>query len=295
MGAYRNGLKQDQPYRDGVKMNAYRNGVKMFSGEPLPVAEFWMVVNSGADSQFILPLKYGSGTAHHELTIDWGDGNVQVTTGNVGITAQFQGLTHAYPAANTEYTIAIAGKTFLDTEEISSYFGLGFYSNTTGYNATTNKTKLKRLLGSLESITSANRVCCYFNMFYGCSGLTEIPAALLPATTLAESCYSSMFANCTGLTNIPATLLPATTLSDSCYNGMFQVCTGLTEVSATLLPAANPGYGCYAYMFNKCSGLVSIYMTSDWFVEKEFQVAMFGICIGIVGATLYSNIPNGFK
>ena len=39
---------------------------------------------------------------------------------------------------------------------------------------------------------------CFFNLFSGCTGLTQAPE--LPATTLAEACYSFMFAGCTSLT-----------------------------------------------------------------------------------------------
>ena len=41
---------------------------------------------------------------------------------------------------------------------------------------------------------------CYYNMFYGCTGLTSAPE--LPATTLAPSCYMNMFYGCTKLSVI---------------------------------------------------------------------------------------------
>ena len=66
-------------------------------------------------------------------------------------------------------------------------------------------------------------VYCYYNMFNGCTGLTQAPA--LPATTLATYCYYSMFRNCTSLTQAPA--LPATTLATYCYNSMFSGCSSL--------------------------------------------------------------------
>jgi hypothetical protein len=300
MGVYRNGVKMGQPYRNGVKMNAYRNGMKMFSSgpPPPPLEGFGMVVNSGSDSKFILPLKYGSGTAHHQLTIDWGDGNVQVTTGTAGITAQYQGLTHSYPAANMVYTIKITGTTYLITAETSSLFGLGFYSNTTGYNVSTNKAKVKKLLGSPEAIVSANmasRNSCYYNMFANCTGLTEIPANLLPATTLENYCYSNMFYGCSGLTTLPDTLLPATTLENYCYSYMFSGCTKLTTLPANLLPATTLASSCYYYMFYGCSGLIFIYMTPDWFTGKTAQASMFRNCTNITANTAYANIPSEWK
>ena len=92
-------------------------------------------------------------------------------------------------------------------------------------------------------------VYCYYNMFNGCTGLTQAPA--LPATTLATYCYYSMFRNCTSLVQAP--VLPATTLANSCYNGMFQGCTSLTQAPA--LPATTLATYCYGYMFNGCTGL----------------------------------------
>ena len=90
---------------------------------------------------------------------------------------------------------------------------------------------------------------CYNNMFVGCTSLTQAPA--LPAMTLTPSCYYNMFYGCTSLTQAPA--LPATTLADSCYYGMFQNCTALTQ--APTLPATTLANNCYRYMFQKCTGL----------------------------------------
>lgn len=68
---------------------------------------------------------------------------------------------------------------------------------------------------------------CYYNMFYGCTGLTRAPE--LPATTLANNCYRGMFKGCTGLTSAPE--LPATTLASNCYREMFQNCSILSSVT----------------------------------------------------------------
>jgi hypothetical protein len=267
-------------------MNAYRNGVKMFNDGPFE--GFGIVVNSGSDSQFILPLKYGSGTARHELVINWGDGNVQTITGTAGITAQYQGLPHAYSAANRNYTIKITGTTYLTTAENDSYFGLGFYSGSNGYNAVANKAKIKKLLGTPDALMSASipsKTYCYYNMFYACTGLTGIPATLLPATTLATYCYRGMFYGCTGITEIPATLLPATTLASSCYYNMFYGCTGLTEIPATLLPATTLVSQCYYNMFRNCTGLTEIPATllPATTLAGYCYYGMFYACAGLTG------------
>jgi hypothetical protein len=236
MGVYFNGVKQGGVYRNGVKMNAYRNGVKVFGGESSQedFEGFGMVVNSGADSQFILPLRYGSGAAHHELAIDWGDGEVQVVTGGAGITAQYRGLTHSYPAANRDYDIKMVGSTYLGRAEDVSYFGFGFHYTSTGYNVASNKAKVVGLFGSPEYLISpamSSKSYCYYGMFYGCSGLKELPVDLLPATAMVDECYKSMFWGCTGLKELPAGLLPATTLARSCYKNMFYGCNGMTEMT----------------------------------------------------------------
>jgi hypothetical protein len=228
MGLYANGVGHGV-YRGGVRMGAYRGGVLVLGGvgvdepddpdEPEVFEGFGMVVNSGGDSKFILPLRYGSGTAVHNLQIDWGDGVVDVVTGAAGITAQYQGLTHSFPEANTEYSIKITGSTYLVTAEGISCFGLGFYSGTSGYNALANKMKVKALFGSPEyllRLSMSSKNYCYRDMFNGCTGLTGLPAGLLPATTLANYCYTYMFTGCTGLTTLPAGLLPATTLAGYC-------------------------------------------------------------------------------
>ena len=94
---------------------------------------------------------------------------------------------------------------------------------------------------------------CYEQMFYGCTGLTKVPA--LPATTLAESCYDYMFWGCTGLIQAQDTL-PAMTLAPSCYKGMFNNCTGLTK--APELPATTVAEYCYYNMFYGCAGLTQV-------------------------------------
>jgi hypothetical protein len=43
-------------------------------------------------------------------------------------------------------------------------------------------------------------------MFHGCTSLKELPAGLLPATTLATYCYYGMFYGCKALTFIYMTV-----------------------------------------------------------------------------------------
>lgn len=91
---------------------------------------------------------------------------------------------------------------------------------------------------------------CYWQMFYGCQSLTTAPE--LPATTLAGSCYESMFQNCSSLTTAPK--LPAKSLTEKCYLAMFAGCTSLT--TAPWLPAITLAESCYAFMFWDCTSLI---------------------------------------
>ena len=106
---------------------------------------------------------------------------------------------------------------------------------------------------------------CYSQMFYGCTGLTKVPA--LPATTLAESCYDYMFWGCTGLTQ-PQDTLPAMRLKPSCYRGMFNNCTGLTK--APKLPATTLAEYCYFYMFYNCAALTQVQDTLPAMIMEPY-------------------------
>ena len=77
-----------------------------------------------------------------------------------------------------------------------------------------------------RTISLAGKKYCYYNMFDGCTSLTQAPE--LPATTLANKCYQAMFGMCKSLTTAPE--LPATTLADNCYFSMFYGCTSLSSI-----------------------------------------------------------------
>ena len=72
-----------------------------------------------------------------------------------------------------------------------------------------NRFVINGLVAASGDITSLRRfdliqtplaVRCYYNMFYGCTGLTSAPE--LPATTLVAACYRSMFYGCTNISLI---------------------------------------------------------------------------------------------
>ena len=126
--------------------------------------------------------------------------------------------------------------------------------------------------------TMASR--CYYNMFYGCTSLTQAPA--LPATTLAYACYYGMFTGCTSLTQAPA--LPATTLAGSCYHNMFSGCTSLTQAPA--LPATTLASNCYYGMFNGCTSLTQAPALPATTLAVECYTHMFNGCTKIKLSTI---------
>ena len=128
----------------------------------------------------------------------------------------------------------------------------------------------------LPATTLANN--CYYNMFYGCTGLTTAPE--LPATTLQSYCYYSMFQGCTGLTTAPT--LPAITLTNNCYQSMFQGCTGLTTAPA--LPATTLTTICYANMFQGCIGLTTAPTLPAITLQPNCYQGMFYGCTGLTTA-----------
>ena len=120
---------------------------------------------------------------------------------------------------------------------------------------------------------------CYFNMFNGCTSLTQAPA--LPTTTLATNCYAYMFQDCTALTQAPA--LPATTLADWCYSNMFFGCTSLTQ--APTLPATTLAIGCYNGMFYKCTALTQAPALPATTLTEACYSSMFQNCTALTQAS----------
>ena len=112
---------------------------------------------------------------------------------------------------------------------------------------------------------------CYYQMFYGCNGLTEAPE--LPATTLCYGCYDEMFVYCYGLTKAPD--LPATTLAKYCYEYMFMGCKNLNSVKC--LATDRSATGC----------------TDDWLYGVS-STGTFTKAAGATWDTGASGIPNNW-
>ena len=91
---------------------------------------------------------------------------------------------------------------------------------------------------------------CYYQMFYGCTGLVNAPELL--AENISSFCYAYMFYGCTSLEKAP--VIHATTLQTYCFSAMFQGCTSLNDVQSNLY-AEELVSGCYDHMFYGCSSL----------------------------------------
>ena len=76
---------------------------------------------------------------------------------------------------------------------------------------------------------------CFYNLFSGCSTLTQAPD--LPATTLTDYCYENMFSGCTSLSKAPE--LPASELKQECYKNMFKECSDLNYIKVGVMTLDN--------------------------------------------------------
>ena len=133
-------------------------------------------------------------------------------------------------------------------------------------------------VSNLELPSTTLTSYCYYNMFNGCSSLVNAPT--LPATTLADSCYQNMFYNCKVLTSAPT--LPATTLASNCYYSMFYRCTSL--VNAPSLPSTTLASNCYREMFYGCSSLVNAPELPVTELASGCYQGMFSGCSSLVNA-----------
>ena len=131
-------------------------------------------------------------------------------------------------------------------------------------------------VSNLELPSTTLTSYCYYNMFNGCSSLVNAPT--LPATTLVDNCYYNMFYNCKALTTAPE--LPATTLANYCYYGMFNGCTSL--VNAPSLPATTLADNCYREMFYNCKALTTAPTLPATTLTSYCYYNMFNGCTSLI-------------
>lgn len=142
---------------------------------------------------------------------------------------------------------------------------------------------------------------CYYQMFYGCSGLTVAPE--LSSTTLADYCYGSMFRGCSGLTTAPDLLCE--TLVSNCYDHMFAQCSSLDYIQMIATDITAP-YCLYNWVdgvaasgtFVKDKNMTTIPIDSvngipqGWTVtdyNKDYSIEYFTVEVLENGTLAYSN------
>ena len=74
---------------------------------------------------------------------------------------------------------------------------------------------------------------CFYDLFFGSTGITSISKNFLPAANLKISCYDGMFYQCTSLTNAPK--LPSMNLTENCYRKMFYGCASWVMLQKKLV------------------------------------------------------------
>jgi hypothetical protein len=220
-------------------------------------AAFKITVNSGADRSFILPIR---GTTN-DLYIEWGDGSQPHI-----ILSSVNGISHTYPAANTNYQISIYGTSIVgsNTEDIC---GFGFTLFGYAYNQAANKAKLISLDSSIASLIPAGKSYGreFLNAaFQGCTGLTSISGDFLSGVTNNpdNGFLRNTFRNCTALTSIPAGFWTRGSPSGTFnfFNSTFRGCTALTSIPDDFLINASEDQGIsfLNYTFEGCTALTTI-------------------------------------
>ena len=150
---------------------------------------------------------------------------------------------------------------------------------TTGTGTLAVEGDLKSLIGNSDYVKSYQ----FFNLFKGCSNITNISGLVFPPT-VADFCFSNMFLNCTGLVNA-STTLPATILARWCYNSMFGGCSALT--SAPSIAGTTIAPFCFYSMFYGCSSLKDAPAIIARNMDKQFACnGMFRGCTSLSSVTV---------
>jgi hypothetical protein len=210
---------------------------------------FNITINSGSDSSFILPIKPDT---TNNLLVDWGDGTAQTITTSPSTVHNATGIPHSYPAANTNYQIAMYGTTVRSDRNIGGICGFGFFWQYEGYGVPANRAKVRSIDSDILSLLpSGTPIGSSFlnEAFLDCTGLTSISDDFLSGIT-GEQEHSFLFHTFlnTALTAIPDDFLSGVTgpqgqaFLQTCFYG----CTALTS--------ASPVDGSGAKLYDRVSG-----------------------------------------
>ncbi|GHV42652.1 hypothetical protein FACS189490_12060 [Clostridia bacterium] len=174
-----------------------------------PADIFQMIVNSGYDGTFILPLGYTSVGGACDLSIDWGDETEEVLT---QLPDSGVGVPHTFPEVNTYYTIGISGDvtaSVFDGDFYSTVSMLNFGSEGSGYAyaSEANRAKLTGINGSLQNIrntqdTDQFQSSEFNNMFAACVNLKYYSRTIDDLMTQYpdNGAFSGMFYGCYNIT-----------------------------------------------------------------------------------------------
>lgn len=235
--------------------------------------DFSITVNSGSDSQFILPTsgRLNNTNNSYNWIVDWGDGTISEHSGTGTTTT---GITHIYPSADTNYRIKIKP---INPGELGWLRAFGFTdSTTTGSNLQENKNKIIEVDGLLteqmiRTKNTDNYVCAY--MFRDCTKLTMGQQFNLPQEIISVGshfCYSMFYGN-SSLTINSIFQIPQNIISFQYYfcSAIFRLCPSITtgvinffgtlKLPQEILDVGGGGLGASFYRsFGSCFNLTDI-------------------------------------
>ena len=203
---------------------------------------------------------------------------------SAGDVVMFKGSKAAYGDSGNDHFFFGSTCRFSVSGNIMSLINGSSFETLNSYSAThvfhglfascTNLVDASKLILPVTTLTD----CCYYEMFSGCTSLTQGPK--LPSTSLANECYRSMFSGCSSLAQAP--VLSATTLDDHCYYSMFSGCSSLTQ--APTLPATTLADHCYYSMFSGCSSLTQAPTLPATTLADHCYYSMFSGCSSLTQA-----------
>ena len=261
----------------------------------LPTSSFINGTNNGKD---------------YDWSIDWGDGETQVTVGTSGYG---DGIDHVY-ATTGSYAINISPNG--STEAWLAAFGFDIGSSRA--NSAANKQLITAVIGPLtpqmtrstSQITGNAPVPNYewAYLFYHCPNIVTGPAieGWEQVTSTGDNFAQYMFEECTSLTGLqPGFNLPPnlTSVGGSFAYGMFNRCTSLESLpdGFTLPPSITTiGNGFAMSLFLSCTsltGLPNSFNLPQGFtaVGDDFAYGIFSYCTSLVSLPAGFMLPPGIK
>lgn len=251
------------------------------------------------------------------VTVDWGDGNVEEVSRTVSGANTY--INHTYSSSGVYYVSVSGSAEQINGQPVNrnvagaitgviQWGRLGVTSLSYAFN---NNTSLVSVPSpdpeAFRNVTSASR------MFYGCSSLTSVPEDLLSSAAGLDD-VSSMFSGCSSIETVPGNMFasnPAVTAASSLFadcsslksvpdgilsnmpalenvSGIFNGCVSLTEVPADLF-ASNPEITNMSSAFTECSSIRSF---PAGLLRNQSKVTNVGTMFAECSAL--ETVPEGF-